>query len=343
MRNTMICLALALLILTGVAGAQPTSIQQIQMNPASFGTVTIEGVVTVGVGKLQATRLQAYVQDESGYGIEIFRNTASSSDRTNFVRGNRVRVTGPVTNYSTTHAVTTEIDSPPTVVLLGTDSLPNAPLLTVPQTADSIHWEGAFFSVEGSITGSYNPGFAILWDLRDASTETISVKVPTTAALPADIIQLGRSYRIRGIGEQYDGHIEIDLLYTEDITSISDSDTTSHPDTTLPLISTDNLQVMTDSTTFIPTQGEQFKVHVAIRGNWRYLVKVFDMSGNPQRTLLDLTVTDSCGFLWDGKDQYGNLLPAGAYVIAIEVTNSTTGEVRRVRKPAVLAYILKKL
>ncbi|MFZ0390587.1 MAG: hypothetical protein WAN36_09005, partial [Calditrichia bacterium] len=84
-----------------------TPIALIQQNPAAFSTVTIEGVVTLGAGRTVTTRSDAYVQDGSGRGINVFSFDPPSTPPNNLLeRGNLLRITGTVEEYQGTTEIT---------------------------------------------------------------------------------------------------------------------------------------------------------------------------------------------------------------------------------------------
>ncbi|MEJ2050751.1 MAG: hypothetical protein P8Y60_13105, partial [Calditrichota bacterium] len=86
-------------VVTVFAPAVFTAIADIQANPGAYTMVTIEGIVVVGSGITATAWTDTYVQDNSGAGINVYRAGEVDPD---LVRGNRVRITGSVSDYIAT-------------------------------------------------------------------------------------------------------------------------------------------------------------------------------------------------------------------------------------------------
>jgi DNA/RNA endonuclease YhcR with UshA esterase domain len=127
-----------------IPGADITPIAQIQANPSAFTTVTIEGIVTLAAGTTITTRTDAYVQDESGRGINIF--SADPPDPL-LARGNRVRITGTVEEFQGVTEITNY-----TIQLISTDNPLPAPLVLTTSGAGNTDLEGTYVQTSGLIT-----------------------------------------------------------------------------------------------------------------------------------------------------------------------------------------------
>ncbi|MDZ7741949.1 MAG: T9SS type A sorting domain-containing protein [Bacteroidota bacterium] len=60
---------------------------------------------------------------------------------------------------------------------------------------------------------------------------------------------------------------------------------------------------------------------------------VYDINGNVVATLMDITGQPSRGeIIWDGRNDYGRMLPAGVYVVEFLVNDASKGSVKVVKK-----------
>ena len=101
----------------------------------------------------------------------------------------------------------------------------------------------------------------------------------------------------------------------------------------------------------IPTIGETLDYTYSHPGNSRIIIRIFDLSGRFITSLLDKYVikpgTWSNGFnpttgenssasAWDGRDQLGQIVAPGTYIMHMEVMNPVTGETQTDAAPVVV-------
>jgi len=101
----------------------------------------------------------------------------------------------------------------------------------------------------------------------------------------------------------------------------------------------------------IPTIGETLDYTYSHPGNSRIIIRIFDLSGRFITSLLDKYVikpgTWSNGFnpttgenssasAWDGRDQLGQIVSPGTYIMHMEVMNPVTGETQTDAAPVVV-------
>ena len=101
----------------------------------------------------------------------------------------------------------------------------------------------------------------------------------------------------------------------------------------------------------IPTIGETLDYTYSHSGNSRIIIRIFDLSGKFITSLLDKYViksgTWSNGFnprtgenssasAWDGRDQLGQIVSPGTYIMHLEVFNPATGETKTDAAPIVI-------
>jgi len=105
--------------------------------------------------------------------------------------------------------------------------------------------------------------------------------------------------------------------------------------------------------TFLPRQGEAypitFTVPSDVAGNdGEVLLRIFDVQGRLLRTLFDSRF-DTGAFTnnravraWDGRDDFGQIVPAGTYVAHLHVVGNQSGEAKRTTIPVVVATRLDR-
>ncbi|RMH70709.1 MAG: choice-of-anchor D domain-containing protein [Gemmatimonadetes bacterium] len=204
----------------GQAALEPVPISEIQMDPASFEgqTVMIEGVVTDGAGVTNDFRLNAFIQDDSGYGIMLYNS--SLIYETELVRGNEVRVTGTVTEFAG-GCPTTEITDF-TVEVLSSGNAEPAPLIrTTGEAGDPsvLAYEGTLIQSTGTITDVSGTGNVNI-TIDDGSGSTV-FRVWESTGIDLSEVQVGRTATLRGIISCFSGnpqhlpayqdHIEVEV------------------------------------------------------------------------------------------------------------------------------------
>ena len=105
--------------------------------------------------------------------------------------------------------------------------------------------------------------------------------------------------------------------------------------------------------TFLPRQGESYPITFTVTsdvagGNGEVLLRIFDVQGRLLRTLFDSRF-DTETFAnnravrsWDGRDQVGQLVPAGTYVAHLNVVGNQSGDAQKTTIPVVVATRLNR-
>ena len=83
----------------------------------------------------------------------------------------------------------------------------------------------------------------------------------------------------------------------------------------------------------------QAKISYYIPVNYQVTIRVFDITGKKVRNLLDEmdSIGDSVTINWDGKDDDGNIVKIGVYLVHIEAVEKTTGKLKKSTKRVVVA------
>jgi hypothetical protein len=193
---------------TVIPPPQIVSIAEIQANPSAFTVVTIQGVVTLGAGVTITTRTDAYVQDGSGRGINIFSFDAPDPL---LVRGNEVRITGTVEEFQ---GVTEITDF--TSELISTGSPIPDPLVLSTGQANNTDLEGTYIGVKGVITGIGVVGSGTNINVDDGSGEVL-VRVWDITGINISALNEGDSVEVRAVMDIFDNESQLVPGYQDEI------------------------------------------------------------------------------------------------------------------------------
>lgn len=189
-----------------VAAVDPVTIVSVQANPIAGDVVTIQGVVTIGSGLLQNGVTNAYVQDESGRGINLFNYTDLGLER-----GDNITVAGEISFYGTRVEVAYfnyRLNS------TGND-LPAAAQVSV-AAANSPDWEGTLIQFEGQIVDQYTAGGGTTYFIKGGA-DTTTVRIWGTTGIDLVGLVNGSSWNFTGAGSEYNGTYQLLVGYQSDI------------------------------------------------------------------------------------------------------------------------------
>ncbi|MDX9780444.1 MAG: T9SS type A sorting domain-containing protein, partial [bacterium] len=192
-----------------VAGT-PTPVSDIHANIQTLdGQIrTIEGVVTIGAGVLRDDRTSAYLQDNSGRGLNIYSETLYAD----LERGAHVKMVGEVELYRGTTVELMNFEY--TVVSTGND-LP-APVEVSVSGANSAALEGTLAKVTGTLDKIIDESGDKDLILKDGSDTTV-VRIWATTGISTDAFETGILYAFTGVGSTFDGKYQLLVGYQEDI------------------------------------------------------------------------------------------------------------------------------
>ncbi len=93
----------------------------------------------------------------------------------------------------------------------------------------------------------------------------------------------------------------------------------------------------------IPTLGEKLDYTYSYPKNSRVIIRLFDLSGRFVTSLVDKYYEESATIFrddnqssWDGRDQLGQIVPPGTYIMHIEAMNPVTGKTHTDAAPVVV-------
>ena len=195
---------------TVIQGEEIIPIRDIQENTPQYEgqTVTVQGVVTIGVNTIQAGLTNTYIQDNSGRGINVF-NFEVIND---LARGNLVKVTGEVTEFDGT----TELTDPVVTLISTNQPLPEPLELTLDQSGN-IGLEGTWVKVAGIMDEDpYYAGNGYNLNIHDPYG-SITVRVWVSTGISVTNFFQGDTITSLGVCEPYAGILQTVPGYTEDL------------------------------------------------------------------------------------------------------------------------------
>jgi hypothetical protein len=195
-------------ILVGAGGPATTPIADIQDNPSAYSTVTIEGIVTLGAGRTITTRTDAYVQDNSGRGINIF-----SFDPPDplLMRGNRVQITGTVDEFNGVTEITNY-----SIQLISTGNDLPEPLFLSTNDANNVALEGTYIRVKGVATSIEDFGDAANVTVDDGGGEVL-VRVWATTGINLGFLSTGDSVIVAAVMDIFSGAAQLAPGYQDEV------------------------------------------------------------------------------------------------------------------------------
>ncbi len=199
-----------------VASSTPTSIADIQADVASYvdQIVTLQGIVTIGVGVLDEDDTKAYIQDASGRGLNIF----DFDILPNMDRGDELQMVGYIDQYFTT----TEIVDFVYQRLSTGNTIPAVQEVTVTQ-ANSSNYEGTFIQINGEVTNSVVVGGGQKITISDGGDSTFVMIWPSTG-IDVTPLTVGSTWSLAGVGSQYSDEYQLLVGYSDDIVNLGIDD-----------------------------------------------------------------------------------------------------------------------
>ena len=174
--------------------------------------VTLEGVVTLGAGIINTSRVDAYLQDDSERGINIFNfdppNPADAIDR-----GNRLRITGTITVYSNVTEITDY-----TIQFISENNPIPEPLFVSTVIANDISYEGTYMKVTGMIDDiekdqSDNDANIILRDDKGS----VLIRIWQDTGINIDFLKVGDTLSVLGVMDVFSNQSQIIPGYRDEL------------------------------------------------------------------------------------------------------------------------------
>ncbi len=283
--------------------------------------ISIKGVIVIGAGILRNDFTSAYIADEDGAGLNVFRRGSPDPD---IVRGNLVVLQGTLTSFNGT----LEIENYTATVLSKNYPLPDPLELSTGQSALT-RYEGSWVHVKGIVTGKSSAGGGTNIFIDDGSGET-TIRVWDTAGLNLDGFNVGDFIEASGVHGVFANAGQILVGYQEDIGLID--------------LSNQPVSLKVPPRPFAPDQGEKLTIEYGSGGaNTRVTLRIYDMNGRLVATLVDGDgIPLPVKLEWDGRNQLGDRLTIGTYVLHFEVVNKDTGNRTTRVAPIVIGTMLSR-
>ncbi|MCF7808121.1 MAG: lamin tail domain-containing protein [Candidatus Marinimicrobia bacterium] len=305
----------------------PLTIQTIIENSASYlgQTVTLSAVVSIGSGILRTDRTDMYIQDNSGYGLNMNQQGLLSPP---LLQGDSISVTGTVDEYQGALQLTDF-----NYTMLAQDRpVPNIAEIST-EDLNSLQFGGRFVKVSGVVSSrADNVGGGSNIVIEDGYGQ-VTLRVWDTTNLFADatadsLLQPGNLVDVWGIADEYNGEGQMMLAYATDVQALKEGEDGSG-----------GTRLTVAPFPFDPMRGERIKYFFSFPENAHITVRVFDLSGRFITTLFDgyRNIALEVEKLWDGRTETYKLVPPGTYIMHLETVNRTTGETIHDTAPVIIA------
>jgi hypothetical protein len=293
--------------------------------------VTIQAVVTVGSGVIRDDMLSAYVQDESGTGINIFDYDLNN----NFVRGNLLTITGELELYNDVLELKLA-DTDSAVIFVAEDQpLPMPEAISIGALERSM--EGSFLRIEGVVEEIFEAGGGLNVTLRDVTGAT-TVRVWNTTGVDMSDVEVGDRLRVKGIGSMYESQPQILLCYQDDFEILGDQ---TFDDVSVGIsVYQGSSELFDQNKPFAPDMGEFLVFEVKSPDDYRLDLEVYDLEGRMVKSLLKNYPGGYAQISWDGTDDYMEQVDIGMYLLLLDYRDSD-GDIHRETEVIVVGTPLK--
>ena len=104
-----------------------------------------------------------------------------------------------------------------------------------------------------------------------------------------------------------------------------------------------SVQILPAPFVLLPSLGETLDFSYSFPAKSRVIIRIYDLSGRFITSLVDkyysksgIVNRDEDSSAWDGRDQLGQIVAPGTYIIHIEVMNPVTGETQTDAAPIIV-------
>mgnify|MGYP003321883182 FL=1 len=192
-----------------IASSTPSAIADLYSSQSSNEIVTVKGIITIGGGGLlYPTQTKAYIQDQSGRGLQIFDYELIDG----IDRGDEIEIVGYSGYYNTTY----QIKDFEYRELSSGNALPD-PIVVLPSEANSSEYEGTWISVLGNVT-AVTPVSTTGTNLT--IDDATSVMVWNSTGIDVSSFVVGYRGQFIGAGSQYNSQYQLLVGYQSDITTV---------------------------------------------------------------------------------------------------------------------------
>jgi len=248
-----------------IASSTPNVIADLYSSQSSNEIVTIKGIITIGGGGLlYPTQTKAYIQDQSGRGMQIFDYELIDG----IDRGDEVEIVGYTGYYNTTY----QIKDFEYRELSSGNALPD-PIVVTPPGANSSDYEGTWISVTGNVT-AVTPVSTTGTNLT--IDDVTSVMIWNSTGIDVSSFVVGYRGQFIGAGSQYNDQYQLLVGYQSDITTV---------------VAVDDDILVAERFDLIPAYPNPFnpstKISFAIDSPSEIQLEVYDVNGKLIDTILN--------------------------------------------------------
>ena len=192
-----------------IASSTPSAVADLYSSQSINEIVTIKGIITIGGGGLlYPSQTKAYVQDQSGRGLQLFDYELIDG----IERGDEIEVVGYTGYYNTTY----QIKDFEYRELSSGNALPD-PIVVTPSGANSSDYEGTLISVTGNVT--------VVTPVSTTGTnltidDVTSIMLWNSTGIDVSSFVVGYRGQFIGIGSQYNDQYQLLVGYQTDITTV---------------------------------------------------------------------------------------------------------------------------
>jgi flagellar hook assembly protein FlgD len=192
-----------------IASSTPSAIADLYSSQSINEIVTVKGIITIGGGGLlYPTQTKAYIQDQSGRGLQLFDYELIDG----IERGDEIEVVGFSGYYNTTY----QIKDFEYRELSSGNALPD-PIVVTSEGANSSDYEGTLISITGNVSA-----------VTPVSTTGINLTIDDATSIMIwnstgiDVVSFVVGYRGQfiGIGSQFNDQYQLLVGYQSDITTV---------------------------------------------------------------------------------------------------------------------------
>lgn len=305
----------------------PLTIQTIIENSATYlgQNVTLSAVVSIGSGILRTDRTDMYIQDNSGYGLNMNQSGLLSPP---LLQGDSIEVTGTIDEYQGALQLTDF-----SYTILAQDRpVPSIPEIST-EDLNSLQFGGRFVKVSGLVSSrADNIGGGSNVVVEDGYGQ-VTIRIWDTTNLLSDatadsLLQPGNLVDVWGIADEYNGEGQMMVAYATDVQPLKEGEDGSG-----------GTRLAVAPFPFDPMRGERIKYIFSFPENSHITIRVFDLSGRFITTLFDgyRNIALEVDKLWDGRTETYKLVPPGTYIMHLETVNRATGETLHDTAPVIVA------
>ena len=304
----------------------PLSIQLIVENPSTYlgQQVTLNAVVSIGSGVLRTDRTDMFIQDNSGYGLNMNQSGLITPA---LLQGDSIEVSGTVDEYQGALQLT---DFNYTVIDQGRP-VPNIAELST-EDLNSLQFGGRFVKISGLVSSRADGVGGGSNVVVEDGYGQVTLRIWDTTNLLSDatadsLLQVGNLVDVWGVADEYNGEGQLMVAYGSDVQPYKEGDDGEG-----------GTKLVVAPYAFDPLRGERIKYWFSFPENAHITIRVFDLSGRFITTLFDgyRTLALEVDRLWDGRTETYKVVPPGTYIMHLETVNRVTGETLHDTAPVVI-------